>query len=81
MDTITDPPQLLIEQQPNDEAEAALLARLTELLAATVPLPDLRDLAPAVRQLFPEPAYLVGCGSAHIWLHRAGGPARLALIR
>ncbi|HEX8429306.1 hypothetical protein [Hymenobacter sp.] len=81
MDTIIDPPQLLIEQQPHDEAEAALLVQLTELLAATDPLPDLRDLAPAVRQLFSEPAYLVGCGSAHIWLHRAGGPARLALIR
>lgn len=81
MDTTTEQPQLLIEQQPHDEAEAASLAQLAELLAATDPLPDLRDLAPAVRQLFPEPAYLVGCGSAHIWLHRAGSPARLALIR
>ena len=81
MDTTTEQPQLLIEQQPYDEAEDASLAQLAELLAATDPLPDLRDLAPAVRRLFPEPAYLVGCGSAHIWLHRAGGLARLALIR
>ena len=81
MDTTTEQPQLLIEQQPHDEAETASLAQLAELLAATDPLPDLRDLAPAVRQLFPEPAYLVGCGSAHIWLHRVGGIARLALIR
>ena len=81
MNTTTEQPQLLIEQQPHDEAEAASLAQLTELLAATDPLPDLRDLTPAVRRLFPEPTYLVGCGSAHIWLHRADGPARLALIR
>ena len=78
----TDPPQLLIEQQPHDEAEAALLAQLPQVLVATGPLPDdLRDLAPAVRQLFPAPAYLVGCGSSHIWLHRAADPNRLALIR
>ncbi len=74
-------PRLLIEQPPHDEAEAAQLAQLRELLANTDPLPDLRDFAPAVRQLFPEPAYLVGCGSAHIWLHRAAGTNRLALIR
>ena len=79
---LADPPQLLIEQPPHDEAESAQLARLTELLATTDQLPDdLRNMAPAVRRLFPEPAYLVGCGSAHIWLHRTGGPARLALIR
>ena len=77
-----DLPQLLIEQPPHDEAEAAQLARLTELLATTDQLPDdLRNMAPAVRQLFPEPSYLVGCGSSHIWLHRATGPHRLALIR
>ncbi|MDQ2772855.1 MAG: hypothetical protein M3Y54_20415 [Bacteroidota bacterium] len=78
----TDPPQLLIEQPPHDEAEAALLAQLPKVLVAAGPLPDdLRDLAPAVRQLFPAPAYLVGCGSSHIWLHRAADPQRLALIR
>ncbi len=43
-------------------------------------LPDVRDLAPAVRQLFPAPAYQVGCGGSHIWLHRADDSARLACI-
>ena len=81
MNHSTELPQLLIEQPARDEAEAALLAQLAELLATADPLPDLRDFAPAVRQLFPEPAYLVGCGSAHIWLHRAADPQRLALIR
>lgn len=74
-------PRLLIEQPPHDEAEAAQLAQLRELLANTNLLPDLRDFAPTVRQLFPEPAYLVGCGSSHIWLHRAADLNRLALIR
>lgn len=81
MNTSPEPLHLLIEQPPHDEAEAATLAQLAELVATTDPLPDLRDLTPAVRQLFPEPAYLVGCGSAHIWLHRAADPQRLALIR
>ena len=74
-------PQVSIEQPARDDAEAALLAQLSELLADAEPLPDLRDFAPQVRRLFPEPAYLVGCGSAHIWLHRAADPQRLALIR
>ena len=74
-------PQLSLEQPARDDAEAALLAQLDELLTAADPLPDLRDFAPQVRQLFPEPAYLVGCGSTHIWLHRAADPNRLAFIR
>jgi hypothetical protein len=78
---MSDTLQLLIEQPAHDEAEATQLAKLTELVATAAPLPALRDLAPAVRQLFPEPAYLVGCGSAHIWLHRAADSQRLALIR
>lgn len=77
----TERPQLSLEQPARDEAEAAVLAQLAELLANSDLLPDLRDFAPAVRQLFPEPAYLVGCGSAHTWLHRAADPQRLALIR
>ena len=75
-----DPPHLLIEQPPHDAAEAACLAQLTNLVATTDPRPDLRDLAPAVRRLFPEPAYRVGCGGPHIWLARANDPQRLALI-
>ena len=81
MDTLTEPLKLLIEQPPHDEAEAATLAQLANLAATADPLPDLRDFAPQVRQLFPEPAYLVGCGSAHIWLHRAADLQRLAIIR
>jgi hypothetical protein len=77
----TELPQLSLEQPAQDNAEAALLARLAELLTDADPLPDLRDFAPQVRQLFPEPAYVVGCGSAHIWLHRAADPHRLAIIR
>ena len=81
MNYTTELPQLSLEQPAHDDAEVALLAQLAELLTAADPLPDLRDFAPQVRQLFPEPAYLVGCGSAHIWLYRAADPHRLALIR
>ena len=74
--------RLYVEQPPHDEAEAAALSQLAQLLATPDTLPaDVRDLAPAVRQLFPETAYLVGCGSAHVWLHRAADTTRLALIR
>ena len=75
------PPKLAVEQAPRDEAEAANLANLTQLVTESDPLADVRDLALGVRALFPEPAYLVGCGSAHIWLHRAADPNRLALVR
>jgi len=81
MNHSTEMPQLTLEQPASDEAEAALLARLAELVTDAYLLPDLRDFAPQVRQLFPEPAYLVGCGSSHNWLHRAADPQRLALIR
>ena len=73
-------PELRQEQAPNSPDEAARLAQLAQLLATTAPLPDLRDLAPAVRQLFPEPAYEVGCGGSHIWLHRADESQRLACV-
>ena len=73
-------PELRQEQPASDAPEAARLTELAQLLATTAPLPDLRELAPAVRQLFPEPAYQVGCGGSHIWLHRADESARLACI-
>ena len=73
-------PELRQEQTPNSPDEAARLTELAQLLATTAPLPDVRDLAPAVRRLFPEPAYLVGCGGSHIWLHRADEAGRLACI-
>ena len=81
MNSTPDFPRLSLEQASRDQDEAALLAQLAELLATTEPMPDLRDLAPAVRRLFPEPDYFVGCGSSHIWLRRATDPHRLALIR
>ena len=83
MSSAPNSPQLLIELLPADEAEAHQLTLLAQLLATTDPPPDLRDLAPAVRALFPAPAYEIGCGSAHIWLHRTPdtNPQRLALIR
>ncbi len=73
-------PELRQEQTPNSSDEAARLLELAQLVAATAPLPDVRDLAPAVRQLFPAPAYQVGCGGSHIWLHRADEGQRLACI-
>ena len=81
MSPTPDPPRLHLEQPAHDEAEATQLTMLARLVATTSPPPDLRDLAPDVRRLFPEPAYLVGCGNSHIWLHRAADPQRLALIR
>ena len=80
MNHTTELPQLSLEQPASDAAEAALLGQLAKLLTDAEPLPDLCDFAPQVRQLFPESAYLVGCGSSHIWLHRAVDPNRLALI-
>ncbi len=81
MNYTTHMPKLSLEQPACNEAEATLLAQLAELLKDAYLLPDLRDLAPQVRQLFPEPAYMVGCGSSHIWLHRAADQQRLALFR
>ena len=45
-----------------------------------VPWQQIEDLAAAVRQLFPAPAYEVGCGGSPIWLHRAAEEQRLACI-
>ena len=73
-------PELRQELPTSTPEEATRLTKLAQLLATTAPLADLRDLAPAVRQLFPEPAYEVGCGGSHIWLHRADESQRLACI-
>ena len=73
-------PELRQELPASTPEEATRLAELAQLLGTTTPLPDVRDLAPAVRRLFPEPAYLVGCGGSHIWLHRAHDAQRLACI-
>ncbi|WP_201978035.1 hypothetical protein [Hymenobacter rubidus] len=73
-------PELRQELPTSTPVETARFTELAQLLATTGPLADLRDLAPAVRQLFPEPAYEVGCGGSHIWLHRADEEQRLACI-
>ncbi|GAB2874222.1 hypothetical protein [Hymenobacter ruber] len=73
-------PEFRQELTPNSPEEAARLVELAQLLATTAPLLDVRDLAPDVRRLFPEPAYQVGCGGSHVWLHRADEPQRLACI-
>ena len=73
-------PTLRLEQPPQDTAETTRLTQLAELVAQAGPMPDLRTLAPAVRALLPAPAYEVGCGGAHIWIHRALDKQRLALI-
>lgn len=75
-----DVPQLVVHQPARDEAEAVRLTRLAQLVETAEPLPDLRDLAPAVRELFPPPGYEVGCGGAHVWLHRRDETQRLAFI-
>ena len=77
---VTTLPRLAVEQTPLDAAEADRLARLGQLIEEAAPLPDVRTLAQAVRELFPTPAYQVGCGGAHIWLHRTDDPSRLAII-
>ena len=73
-------PELRQELTPNSPDEAARLTELAQLVTTTAPLPDVCDLAPTVRKLFPEPAYQVGCGGSHIWLHRADEGQRLACI-
>ena len=73
-------PELRQELPARSPEEAARLTKLAQLVAATAPLPDVRDLTPAVRRLFPEPAYEVGCGGSHIWLHRADESQRLACV-
>ena len=73
-------PRLRQEQPATDPDEAARLTDLAQLIDTTAPLPDLRDLAPAVREAFPAPAYSVGCGSSHIWILRTTDQTRLAIV-
>ena len=73
-------PELRQELTPNSPEEAARMTELAQLITTTAPLPDVRELALAVRLFFPEPAYEVGCGGSHIWLHRADEEQRLACI-
>lgn len=80
--TLPDAPQqacLTIELPPADEAEAARLEQLRRHVRDHAHQVDLRELAPAVRELMGS-GYRVGCGSSHIWVLRHDSPARLAII-
>ncbi|MBF9144485.1 hypothetical protein [Hymenobacter properus] len=76
------PPQqayLAIELQPADGAEKRRLLALRRHVQAHTHTTDLRGLTGAVKK-FLGPGYEVGCGSAHIWVQRAGEPQRLAIV-
>ncbi|MCC3160178.1 hypothetical protein LJ737_23280 [Hymenobacter sp. 15J16-1T3B] len=76
------PPQqayLAIEQQPVNAAEQRRLLALRRHVQAHTHTTDLRGLAGAVKKLL-GPGYEVGCGSAHIWVQRAGEQQRLAVV-
>ncbi|RYU84778.1 hypothetical protein [Hymenobacter persicinus] len=76
------PPQqayLAIEQKPADAAEKRRLDSLRRHVQAHTHTTDLRGLAGAVKKLLGT-GYEVGCGSAHIWMLRAGETARLAIV-
>lgn len=68
-----------IELPPASAAEKRCLAQVRRHVLAHTHTPDLRELAGAVKKLLGS-AYEVGCGSAHVWVKRAGEPERLAII-
>ncbi|GAA3979821.1 hypothetical protein [Hymenobacter antarcticus] len=76
---------LAIEQKPRDEAEKRLLEQARAYVQAHTHQADLRDLAPALRELMGA-GYLVGGGGSHVWMKRAQGagdqaaPERLAIV-
>ncbi|MBG8556066.1 hypothetical protein [Hymenobacter guriensis] len=76
---------LVIEQKPRDKAERIRLAKLRQYVQHHTHQADLRDLAPAVRELM-GPGYQIGCGSSHIWILPLAGddmpatPERLAIV-
>ncbi|RSK38927.1 hypothetical protein [Hymenobacter perfusus] len=81
---VTDPfpPQqayLAIELKPLDAAEKRSLQALRRHVLAHTHTTDLRELAGAVKKLLGS-GYEVGCGSAHIWIRRAGDTERLAIV-
>lgn len=65
---------LAIELPPADEAETVRLEHLRRHVQDHARQVDLRELAPAVREVMGT-GYHVGCGSSHIWLLRTGTPA------
>jgi hypothetical protein len=70
---------LAIELQPADAAEQRRLQALRRHVLAHTHTTDLRGLAGAVKKLLGA-GYEVGCGSAHIWILRAGETVRLAIV-
>ena len=76
---------LTIEQKPRDQAEKIRLAKLRRYIQSHAHQVDLRNLAPAVRELMGT-GYQVGCGSSHIWLKPLTdgatllAPERLAIV-
>lgn len=76
---------LAIELKPHEKAEKQRLEQLRRYVQAHAHQADLRDLAPAVRELMGV-GYQVGCGSSHVWIKRltddaeASGPERLAIV-
>lgn len=70
---------LAIELPPVSAAEKRHLAQVRRHVLAHTHTPDLRELAGAVKKLLGA-TYEVGCGSAHVWVKRAGEAERLAII-
>ena len=76
---------LAIELKPLDQAENQRLEQLRRYVQAHAHQVDLRNLAPAVRELM-DAGYQVGCGSSHVWIKRLTGdaepsdPGRLAIV-
>lgn len=72
-------PMLAIELPPRNQAEQARLRKVLALVQQHGTCQDLTTLAVPVRQLLGA-GYAVGAGAAHVWLMRAGGRERLAII-
>lgn len=72
-------PYLAIELAPRDQAEQACLHQVHAVVQAQRVTSDLRSLAAEVRRLLGA-GYLVGSGTAHIWVLREGESQRLAII-
>ena len=76
---------MAIEEKPRDRAEKRLLEQARAYVQAHAHQADLRDLAPAVRELMGA-GYQVGSGGSHVWIKRApagsapAAPPRLAII-
>ena len=76
---------LAVEQKPRDKAEKRLLEQARAYVQAHAHQDDLRNLAPALRELMGA-GYQMGSGSSHTWIKRvpenaeAAAPERLAVV-